>query len=341
MLVALLVDQRIEARDAAQAADRAAPYRCPHCGGALRLHKGRMAPPHFAHRPLSACVSSRGESLAHLMAKTALRDGFMARGLRAAVEVELPWRSQPPVAPTLPVWDELSPPDLSDVPEPVSPERWADIMVWSPLGQPVGIELQQSALSLDLLERRACAYAQAGVAQMWLPFLDDAVLGAGEQRPGGKDGDLFVARYSAPIWQRWIHGFNLGELWFYEPARILLWRGHFARPGIPLPGNRLQKGPQDVNGARHASRCWRQLTLWGPYGLEELRIDLCRRPPTSLGRHNYPGGLIAHFCGGSAERRARRHCMRLRTSELGLLRILVWNIGKVTMIGYCPCYLPN
>lgn len=156
----------------------------------------------------------RGESLAHLTAKTALRDGFVARGLRAAIEVELPWRPQLPVGPTLPVWDELPPPDLSDLPHPVSPERWADIMVWSPSGQPVGIELQQSALSLDLLGCRACAYAQAGVAQMWLPFLDDTVLAAGEPRPGGKD---VISSSSAKAHQSGNAG-STGSTWVVLPG---------------------------------------------------------------------------------------------------------------------------
>src|SRR5262245_50239223 len=124
-------------------------------------------------------------------------------------------------------------------------------MVWSPSGQPVGIELQQSALSLDLLGRRACAYAQANVAQMWLPFLDETVLAAGEPRPGGKDGNLAVERYRAPIWQRWIHGFNLGELWFYEPARLGLWRGHFARH---------ERSSGGASEYRYVSRSRRRLT---------------------------------------------------------------------------------
>jgi hypothetical protein len=113
-------------------------------------------------------------------------------------------------------------------------DRRADLVVWSPTGRPVVIELQHSALTLEQLERRAFFYAGAGAAQNW-----------------------------------------------------------------------LQKGLNDVhNGAleyRYASRRWRDLTLWGPYRPEALRIDLGYRAAAELGGYRYPAGPTPTFVGVTTE----------------------------------------
>jgi hypothetical protein len=69
----------------------------------------------------------------------------------------------------------------------------------------------QRAITVKHLERRAFSYAGAGVAQIWLPFLEAEVLANADERPGGKDGNWVIARYPAPRWQRWLHGYKFRQ----------------------------------------------------------------------------------------------------------------------------------
>ena len=205
------------------------------------------------------------------MAKTLLRDSFVRRGLKAEVEYELPG---------------------------LGGDRRADVLVWSPSGKPVAIELQHAAIGLVEIERRAASYAKMELAQMWLPFLRPGTLDNAERRPGGNDGDWFVARYRALQWERWVHGFNHGEVWFYDASKAMFWRGRFERHEIATaPRSWLERGLREVFDMSdvHCSKRWRELTLWGPYHLEQLRIDVRARQRLSLGPHTYPRGMIARF----------------------------------------------
>lgn len=283
MLVALDGLRRIEAREAV----RFVEYRCPHCGAPVVLRQGGSAGVRFAHRRRSSCDWNRSESQAHQLAKLALRDAIVARGLRTELEWELPWMERP-----LESSEDLTVDRRND--------RRADLVVWSPTGRPVVIELQHSALTLDQLEQRAFFYAGAGAAQIWLPFLDGELLTAAAERPGGKEGNRHIARYAVPRWQRWLHGYNFGELWFYDSVGAALWRGQLSAHRITVtPQNWLQKGLNDVhNGAleyRYASKRWRDLTLWGPYRPDMLRIDLGYRAAAELSGYRYPAGPTARF----------------------------------------------
>jgi competence protein CoiA len=236
----------------------------------------------FAHRRRSSCTYSHAESRDHQLAKLTLREAIAARGLRTELEWELPWF-------------ERALDSVEDLPANHGGDRRADLVVWTPTNRPIAIELQHSVTTLNQLERRAFSYANVGVAQIWLAFLEVDVLATATERPGGKDGNRYIADYAAPRWQRWLHGYNFGELWFYDCAQSALWRGRFSPSRIAV----LRQGGAGVpNGAQNhepPSKRYRGLTLWGPYLLEELRIDLGYRAAAELGRYRYPAGPTAHF----------------------------------------------
>lgn len=248
---------------------RGRAYTCPECKRAVILKRGPIRIAHFAHKPPTDCAWARGESLAHLAAKLLLREAFAARGLRAEVEQ---------VVPALPG------------------DRRADVMVWSPSGIPVALELQHATLRLDEITRRAFSYAREGVAQIWLPFLrPTAWVGAD---PDGSEGDLFLARYPAKPFERWVQGFDRDGLWFYDPDQGALWRGRLAPHRIRVEGFRWydRAGEQKRAGGFHRwSKRWRELTLWGPYAPAKVRIEIGRREARNEGPYEWPAGRVGRF----------------------------------------------
>ncbi|MCI0365536.1 MAG: hypothetical protein L0219_16865 [Phycisphaerales bacterium] len=138
MLVASLNGERVEA----ESAERGLAFVCPNCKRPVILKRGPIVIAHFAHKPPTDCSWARGETKAHLDAKKLFRDTLAVRGLRAEVEC---------VVPSLP------------------DDRRADVMVWSPKGARLAIELQHTSLNLEDIERRAFSYAHAGIAQLWIP----------------------------------------------------------------------------------------------------------------------------------------------------------------------------
>jgi competence protein CoiA len=267
MLVAWHNRQRVEAREA----ERGETYLCPNCETSLILRRGRIMVPHFAHRPQAVCDWAAGETPAHLSAKAAMRDALVARGLRA---------------------------DVEQVVAGLEGDRRADVLAWSPTGEPVAIELQHTAIGLDELEARAAAYAAAGIAQLWLPFLrPGAWNGARRPRPG-EDGVWVMERYAVRGWERWIAGFG-GELWLYDPRLRALWRGRLEECRIFVKEQRWRAadGREVVREARaYASRRWARLRLWGPTQVGDLRLAIRqRRPGFSEGAPEYPLGPVARL----------------------------------------------
>jgi competence protein CoiA len=267
MLVASLDGVRIEAEHA----PRGRPFVCPECRQAVVLKRGRIVVAHFAHKPHMVCDWARGETPAHLEAKRLFRDAFAARGYEAEVER---------VVPTLPG------------------DRRADVMVRGRSGIEAAIELQHNAIGLDEIERRAFAYARAGIAQAWVPFLRPSVLAAAEPSRGGEDGDLLVKRYVARPFERWIHGLNHGGLWLYDPAAKNLWFGRLAGHQVYLEPARwyATDGEERHGGGLHRwSRRWRELTLWGPCELARVKIEVRRRQAWRSAIYRWPAGFVARF----------------------------------------------
>ncbi|MTH94783.1 competence protein CoiA, partial [Roseibium sp. RKSG952] len=125
-------DVKNETRISALAALRGAEYRCPACRGLLILKKGRRVVHHFAHKPPTNCTWAKGETQAHLRAKTELAQSFTGRGIRAEVEF---------------------------VVETLTGDRRADVMAWKPNGFQVAFELQHTPISVNEIEARAFSYA--------------------------------------------------------------------------------------------------------------------------------------------------------------------------------------
>lgn len=267
MLVAFLDNTRIEASEAGKGPD----YRCPKCRSRLVLRKGRIRVHHFAHKPPVTCSWARGETLAHLAAKRVVRKAFAERGLRAEVE---------------------------HVVESLSGDRRADVMVWSPKGKPVAIELQHGSMGIEELEARTRSYLDAGTSVVWVPFLGNEAWRNARRLEGGEAGDYLIRRYPARPWERWIHGYNYGRIWFYAPDSSLLWRGRFGKHQVIVdPSHWFDEDGEEhyAGGFPRSSRKWRELTLWGPYEPARLRIEFFPRTKTNIGDHCYPGGAAARF----------------------------------------------
>lgn len=269
MLVAACEGKRVEAQDA----ERGLAYVCPNpkCCRPLILKRGRIVIAHFAHKPPKDCDWARGETLAHLEAKRLIRDAFAARGVRAEVEY---------VVPALPG------------------DRRADVMMWSPSGIKVVVELQHTSIGVDEIERRAFSYARAEVAQVWVPFLRTSIWADAERRDGGGEGDWLVERYPARPYERWVHGLNRGGIWFYDPSDKVIWRGRFARHQIWEEERSWYSEDGEeryAGGYPRWSRRWRELTLWGPHGLDQVKIKLERRCACRTGRYNWPAGHVGQF----------------------------------------------
>ena len=266
MLVAKLREETVEAG----VAERGFDYRCGGCNGALVLKKGRIVIHHFAHKPPTDCKWAKGETKAHLEAKKVVVDALKGRGLKANAEF---------VVDTLPG------------------DRRADVMTWRPDGQMVAIELQHTSISLDEIEKRAFSYARASIAQMWIPFL--------HIRPGldvtrtSVDTGLLVSRYSPRPFEIWVHGLNGKDgLWMYSPRDHTFWVALLQAHEIYVEeSNWHGEGGEEMSsgGYYRDSKRFRDLSLTGPYKIDDLRIKLKPRRRFSLHQYNWPEGKIASF----------------------------------------------
>ncbi len=101
-------------------------------------------------------------------------------------------------------------------------DRRADVAIWSPTEQLYVLEVQHTTIGLEEIAARGASYAREGIAQLWLPIIPQAVLSAAEPHVEG----LFVKKYPARPYERWIHGLHSGKgMWFYDPQQKCLWRG--------------------------------------------------------------------------------------------------------------------
>lgn len=267
MLVAWQDRQRVEASEAL----RGHSYACPRCETELILRRGRIVVPHFAHRPKAVCDWAAGETLAHLTAKAVIRDALSARGLRTDIEYVVPG---------------------------LRGDRRADVFARSPAGEAVAIELQHTAIDLDELEDRATAYADAGIAQIWLPFLRPGAWNAARRPRPGEIGDWLMERHAVRRWERWIAEFGGGEIWLYDPRLPALWLARMEECRIFVKEERWRAadGREVLREAHsYASRRWVRLRLWGPYAPADLRLAIGRRAAEQSVARRFPAGLVARF----------------------------------------------
>ena len=264
MLMAEVEGTRIDAFTAEKGPD----YICPQCRRAVILRKGRKVVHHFAHKPPTTCSWAKGETRDHMEAKTLVANAAKARGLRAEVEF---------VVNTMPG------------------DRRADVMVWSPKGLQIAFELQHTAIGPDEIERRSFSYARAGIAQIWIPFLRPSVWKDGRSR---HKGDWFVDEYSARPFEKWVHGFNGSNgMWMYDPVSNEFWLGKLAghQTYVPETSWYSQEGEEQYGGGFYRwSKKFKELTLEGPYKVEDLLIDPTKkRRAFSQATYNWPAARIA------------------------------------------------
>jgi Competence protein CoiA-like family len=267
MLVAQVGEIRFEASNSHKGPD----YICPKCRDVVVLKKGRIRIHHFAHKPPVSCTWGKGETNAHRQAKKVFKDIFIKRGLRAEVEYE-----------------------ISCLPN----DRRADVVVWSPQGQRYAIELQHTGIDYKELEERTNSYINAGVRVIWVPFLDLNKLANSKTLDPSEDGDLFVERFSARPLERWVNGFYCGCFWVYEPASQKVYRARLRKHDIwvePSEGYDQDGNEFCGGGYPRISKRWKELTLWGPYDIEQVKIQKLTRKAYSKGNHNYPGGCVGGF----------------------------------------------
>lgn len=258
MLVALMGQTRV----IAAAAEKGPDYVCPGCRQPVILRKGRKVIHHFAHRPPTSCNFASGETHLHLLAKQTFLE-FLRNQRGANAEVEYPLAGG---------------------------RLRADVFVVGRNGRPVAIELQHSSITLDEIERRTSAYMNAGVALLWLPLFRPSRLNW-EHRAGG----LAVARYSPKPFEKWLHGFNFGCIWYFDPENARLWRGKFEKSMIEVPVSEWYEPGGDhvvVGGYEKISKRWRRLELAGPYPLDAIEYRVEPRSASNKGTHRYPAGRV-------------------------------------------------
>jgi competence CoiA-like predicted nuclease len=265
MLIALLNYTRVTAA----AARRGGAFYCPSCLKPLVLKKGRVVVHHFAHKPPVMCDWARGETLAHLEAKSVVHKALTARGVRAELEYSL---------------------------ETLPGDRRADVMAWSPKGQMIAIELQHTPISADEIAERAFAYARAGAAQMWISFLAASVWNEALEK---EDGSWLVRRYAPKQFEHWIEGLTAkAGRWMYDPQSRHFWLAKMARHEI-LEEETIWYAPGGIEHYRAArkrvSKKYRDLILRGPFKMEELRIALRRRRQFSAGGMRWPQASLAEL----------------------------------------------
>lgn len=267
MLIAILDQAAIEA----PVAQKGPIYTCQNCQNIVILKKGRIKVHHFAHKPPVNCSWGKGETTAHMEAKLLFRDEFVSRGLKAELEHSVP---------SLPT------------------DRRADVVVWTPKGDRCAIELQHTGIGYDQIEQRTKSYAKAGVPVIWVPFFNPKNWANAEKLNPVEDGEYRITRFSARPLERWVHGFYFGKPWLYDPETKTLWKYKLDKHDIYKEETSWfdsDANEYSAGGYWKTSKRWKELTLWGPYSLNQVRVKITERIATSMGNHNYPGGKTANF----------------------------------------------
>lgn len=262
MLVALQLNQRVTAWEA----QKGPIFLCPGCKSQVTLKKGRMVAHHFAHKPPVTCPWASRETQGHLKAKMLLQATFSERGLNCAVECEV----------------------LSE-----AGDRRADVLAWWPQGR-VAFEVQHQPLSFDAIDGRTQAYMAAGIPVIWLGLISNAQIEMGEVAPGG----FKIARYSARPWEKWVHTYGMGEIWFIDPAQSVFWRGVLRQHLIEVPyssWHTSEGDEQSAGGFSRRSRRWRELHLEGPYPPDRIWLNIFDRRAYSTHEYAIPAGLAARL----------------------------------------------
>lgn len=262
MLTALLDGTRVYATRA----EKGGNYRCPGCAAEMILRKGEVRIHHFAHRPEITCGWGTGETEAHLEAKLSLYNAFKDRSLRAEAEWIVPH---------------------------LGGDRRADVFIWEMGAGPIALELQHSSISLAEIAARTESYMAAGIAVIWLPFLEPAAMAEATST-----GALRIARYLPRPFERWIESFTHGPVWYWCPLDSSLYRGRFD-PYVEWSESATwtdRRGSVQVDkGSWERVPRYATLVLEGPLNASNVTLRRYLRKSAQSGKHRIPAGPAAAF----------------------------------------------
>ncbi len=155
------------------------PFYCPECDDEVILKKGKIKADHFAHKPPVTCKYGTGESQVHWKAKKEIYEALAYHPLCKKCDVE---RRLEGVRPDVSLY-------IRDI--------------------PVAIEIQNSSIEINEIERRACCYFKLGVNLLWV---------IPEREPKDyidtDDGKKLIHRPKE--WQKYLHAMYFGKLYFWQ-----------------------------------------------------------------------------------------------------------------------------
>jgi len=232
----------------ASAAIRGAAHFCRGCGDPVILKSGRVRVPHFAHQPNASCAHGAKISTEHLMAQQLIAKALRERGVE--VELEFP------------------------VPSLVG-DRRADVMAWPPSDptKRIAIEVQNSDLTVEVIDARTRSYQVETIAPLWLRLYDFGRWEDAERIESRNT--IWIKRHYARSWEHWIHNQLGGQIWFIDAKTFLLWKGVFV-PAYSYVESTSWYSPS--GDEESAGGYWRDITQWvqleleGPYRPETLRL---------------------------------------------------------------------
>ncbi|GLS28867.1 hypothetical protein GCM10007937_05740 [Mesorhizobium albiziae] len=138
-------------------------------------------------------------------------------------------------------------------------------MVWTEKKNRIAIEVQHSSIGLDEIERRSFSYAEAGIAQIWIPFLPKDWV---ERKSYSETEERFNLNLKQKPFEIWIHGLNKGYgAWYYDAEDKKFYFG------MRLDG----------------------LTIVGPYDATELELFVTKRHKFVTPTYTWPAAYVAHF----------------------------------------------
>src|SRR5690606_35075303 len=121
--------------EALRAMRKSSKFYCPDCGSQMVLKIGEVKIPHFAHKNLSDCGTSEGESALHIQGKILLYQFFAGKSIPVEVEKYLPQIRQRP-----------------------------DLLIRND----TAIEFQCSAIAAAEVVKRSLAYTEQNMAVTWI-----------------------------------------------------------------------------------------------------------------------------------------------------------------------------
>lgn len=223
-------------RVCADNANREDNYICPGCKGKVVLRKGDVRIAHFAHLQKTNCDWGGNQSEEHLKTKKAFYKFFRERQSAYSwvycegVEMEYP------IAGT---------------------DRVADVYARiRDKQQAIVVEIQKTPISRSEIVARTMSYFSKDIAVLWVIPATVADL-----QKKCKDG-LF-SMYSPSDYERWIHGYNRGRIYFYDYERDLILEARF------LPVERYVEETQWGGGYWTFYKRYKNLRIIKEYSLDQ------------------------------------------------------------------------